>query len=165
MMIPISLRLLCPRKKNLRQKKPSSLTITRPLRHPPSISHRSSQMQAQSLCFILCLRKHPAHNTLPSALKGLHGIEPVDILNLFLTQSLLETMRANTNAYSAENIAGKTKDGGRTWTEVTAEELGGWIGIVIYMGVHCSPAIYDYWVHRNGLNPKHPTSDYMSQTR
>jgi hypothetical protein len=33
------------------------------------------------------------------------------------------------------------------------------------MGVHCSPATADYWAHRNGLNPKHPTSDYMSQAR
>jgi hypothetical protein len=108
---------------------------------------------------------HAAYNTLPSALKGLHGIEPVDILNLFLTKSLLETMSANTNAYAAEKIAGGDKEDGHTWKEVTAAELGGWIGIVIYMGVHCSPAIADYWAHRNGLNPKHPTSDYMSQTR
>jgi hypothetical protein len=108
---------------------------------------------------------HDAYNTLPSALKGLHGIEPVDILNLFLTKSLLETMTANTNAYAAQKIAENHKDGGRTWKEVTGEELGGWIGIVIYMGVHGSPAIEDYWAHRNGLNPKHPTSDYVSQTR
>jgi hypothetical protein len=105
---------------------------------------------------------HAAYNTLPSALKGSHGIEPVDILNLFLTKSLLEKMHANTNAYAAKKIAGKPKDGGRPWTEVTAEELDGWIGIVIYMGVHCSPAIEDYWAHRNGLNTKHPTSDFST---
>jgi hypothetical protein len=107
---------------------------------------------------------HSAYNTLPFAIKDLHGVEPVDILNLFLTKSLLETMSANTNAYAAEKIAEGDKEGGRTWKEVTAAELGGWIGIVIYMGVHCSPALADYWAHRNGLNPKHPTSDYMSQT-
>jgi hypothetical protein len=47
---------------------------------------------------------HAAYNTLPSAFKGSHGIEPVDILNLFLTKSLLETMSANTNAYAAEKV-------------------------------------------------------------
>jgi hypothetical protein len=108
---------------------------------------------------------HAAYNILPSALKGLHGIKPVDILDIFLTKSLLETMSANTNLYAAEKIAEGNKEGGRTWKEVAAAELGGWIGIVIYMGVHGSPALADYWAHRNGLNPQHPTSDYMSQTR
>jgi hypothetical protein len=32
------------------------------------------------------------------------------------------------------------------------------------MGVHCSPAIADYW-KRDGLNPKHPIAEWMSQTR
>jgi hypothetical protein len=35
---------------------------------------------------------HAAYNTLPSEFKGLHGIEPVDILNLFLTKSSFLTM-------------------------------------------------------------------------
>jgi hypothetical protein len=108
---------------------------------------------------------HAAYNTLPFAFKSFIGIEPVDILNLFLTKSLLETMAVNTNTYAAQKIAENKTDAGRTWEEVTAKELGGWIGIVIYMGVHCSSAIEDYWAHRNGLNPKHPTSDYMSLTR
>jgi hypothetical protein len=32
------------------------------------------------------------------------------------------------------------------------------------MGVHCAPAVRDYWKH-DGLNPTHPITDYMSQTR
>jgi hypothetical protein len=88
---------------------------------------------------------HAPYNTLPFAIKDLHSVEPVDILNFFLTKSLLETMSANTNAYATGKIAEGDKEGGRTWKEVTAAEL--------------------YWAHRNGLNPKHPTSHYMSQTR
>jgi hypothetical protein len=57
-----------------------------------------------------------------------------------------------------------TEDVGRKWKEVTPEELGVWLGITIYMGVHCAPAVRDYWKH-DDLNPTHPITDYMSQTR
>jgi uncharacterized membrane protein len=62
-----------------------------------------------------------------------------------------DTMAVNTNAYAAQKIAEKIAenktDGGRTWEEVTAKELCGWIGIVIYIGMHCSPAIIYMGMH------------------
>jgi hypothetical protein len=48
--------------------------------------------------------------------------------------------------------------------ELTLDELRIWLGIVIYMGVHSSPAVADYWVNDN-LSPVHPIKSYMSQTR
>jgi hypothetical protein len=44
---------------------------------------------------------HTAYNTLPSKIRYQHIVEPFEILSLFLTQSLLEDMAANTNAYAA----------------------------------------------------------------
>lgn len=77
-------------------------------------------------------------------------------------------MTTNTNSYAAIKRAGKEPSEdpttGRAWKEVTPDELAAWIGIVVYMGVHSSPATRDYWKH-DGLNPIHPICDYMSQTR
>jgi hypothetical protein len=44
---------------------------------------------------------HTAYNTLPLKIRYQHIVEPFEILRLFLTQSLLEDMAANTNAYAA----------------------------------------------------------------
>jgi len=107
---------------------------------------------------------HRANNTLPPHTHNLDGVEPVDILRLFITTPLLQEMAVNTNAYAQQKMTDTTEDVGRKWKEVTPEELGVWLGITIYMGVHCTPAGRDYWKH-DGLNPTHPITNYMSQTQ
>ena len=127
--------------------------------------------QAQESSFHPIVPKTPLHrsyNTLPPAIRHVDAIEPKNILDLFLTTSLLKTMTTNTNSYAAIKRAGKEPSEdpatGRVWKEVTPDELAAWIGIVVYMGVHSSSATRDYWKH-DGLNPIHPICDYMSQTR
>ena len=88
----------------------------------------------------------------------------MDILSLFLTTSLIEQIAINTNAYATQKIAEREQEGGRKWGELLAGGLRVWLGIIIYMGVHCSPAVMDYWKH-DGLNPTHPIRDYMGLTR
>ena len=76
-------------------------------------------------------------------------------------------MSANTNDYAARQLEGSRQSGesgGRKWEEVTPEELGLWLGIVLYMGVCSAPAVKDYWSH-DSLTAIHPIRDYMSQTR
>jgi len=73
-------------------------------------------------------------------------------------------MAAHSNAYAAVKASERQVEGGRRWKEVSVSELGVWLGIVLYMGVHSSPAVRDYWRH-NGLNPTHPISKYMDQIR
>jgi len=73
-------------------------------------------------------------------------------------------MAANTNTYAAAKAREQQLEGGRKWKEVFASELGVWLGIVLYMGVHSCPAVKDYWRH-DGLNPTHPICEYMGQTQ
>ena len=76
-------------------------------------------------------------------------------------------MAANTNAYAAKQLEESRQSGesgGREWEEVAPEELGLWLGIVLYMGVCSAPAVKDYWSH-DSLTAIHPIRDYMSQTR
>jgi len=91
-------------------------------------------------------------------------IEPIEILRLFLTDSLLKTITDNTNEYATQKLAEEKRSGGRQWEEVVLEDISRWLGIVLYMGVHSSPSVADYWKH-DGLNPAHPIAQFMSQTR
>jgi hypothetical protein len=107
---------------------------------------------------------HKSYNTLPAIIRSLDAIQPIDIFTLFLTPALLETVSTHTNAYASQNRGEGSQSSGRVWRDVSADEIGCWLGIVVYMGVHCSPAIADYWKH-DGLYPKHPIAEWMSQTR
>ena len=107
---------------------------------------------------------HSAFNTLPVRTQHQHAVELMDILNLFLTAPLIEQITVNTNAYATLKIAKREREGGREWKELLVGELRVWLGIIVYMGVHCSPAVKDYWKH-DGLNPTHPIRDYMGLTR
>jgi hypothetical protein len=76
----------------------------------------------------------------------------------------MESMTRNSNAYAALKTSGDPQEGGRKWKEISTPELSIWLGIVVYMGVHNSPAVQDYWRH-DGLNPAHPISEHMGQSR
>jgi len=54
------------------------------------------------------------------------------MLNIFLTHLLLEDMPANHNAYGAAKAREWQLEGGRKWKEVSAQDLGVWLGIVLY---------------------------------
>jgi hypothetical protein len=107
-------------------------------------------------------RPHSAFNKLPAALFRLSDIRPEAIFKLFLTPSLLETIATSTNEYAAEKRG--ELPAGRPWKDTTAQEVGVWLGIIIYMGVHSSPALSDYWKH-DGENPDHPIRHHMGLTR
>jgi hypothetical protein len=77
---------------------------------------------------------------------------------------LLGTVSIHTNAYASRNGGEGSQSSGRAWCDFSADEIGCWLGIVVYMGVQCSPAIADYWKH-DRLDPKHPIAEWMSQAR
>ena len=76
----------------------------------------------------------------------------------------MESMICNTNAYASLKTSEHLQGGGRKWKEFSTPELSIWLRIVVYLGVHNSPAVQDYWRH-DGLNPAHPISEHMGQTR
>jgi hypothetical protein len=107
---------------------------------------------------------HNAFNTLPAELRRLKEVKPEAVFRRFLTNSLLKTIAKHTNEYAATNRDEDPPAGDRAWWDVTSEEFGVWIGIFLYMGVHQSPAIADYWKH-DDQNPLHPIRTHMSRTR
>jgi hypothetical protein len=79
----------------------------------------------------------------------LKEVKPEAVFRLFSTNSLLETITQHTNEYEATKRVDEPLAIGRASWDVPSEEVCVWIGIAIYMGVHQSPAIADYWIADN----------------
>ena len=65
---------------------------------------------------------HGAYNTLLARLHHQNAVEPFDILKLFLTPSLMESMTYNTNAYAALKTSEGQQREGRKWKAVSTPE-------------------------------------------
>ena len=66
---------------------------------------------------------------------------PCSLFSRFIPPEIFATISLNTNRYAEIKKAGS----GRLWRATTTGEVRVFIGILIYMGVHKSPAIEDYW--------------------
>uniref|UniRef100_A0A3Q3MT12 PiggyBac transposable element-derived protein domain-containing protein n=1 Tax=Mastacembelus armatus TaxID=205130 RepID=A0A3Q3MT12_9TELE len=70
---------------------------------------------------------------------------PVELLQLFFTSTVLQTILANTNTFGAMNVP----DGQKSWKDFTMEDLYGFLALVIYMGIVKVPKLSDYWSRSN----------------
>ncbi|KAL1953145.1 hypothetical protein VTO42DRAFT_3545 [Malbranchea cinnamomea] len=83
----------------------------------------------------------------------------------------METIAKSTNTYVQRRRKELYKDTvikGRSWKPTTAAELRVFLGILIYIGVHKSPSIYDYFRNPESveeMQPQHSTYKYMTTTR
>ena len=109
--------------------RPAKLRVTNDHSASP-LEQQSEPSQAQESSFHPIVPKtppHPTYNTLPPTVCHLDAIEPKNILDLFLTTSLLKTMTTNTNSYAAikrvEKEPSEDLTTSRAWKEVTPDEL------------------------------------------
>ena len=100
---PISL----PRKRRITKNHSAPTTNTQPL---PHLLQEASQLPACAP-IVPPTSPHDAYNMLPAHLRHSDHVEPVDILRLFLTKPLLQTMAANTNAYAAKQLEESRQSG------------------------------------------------------
>jgi hypothetical protein len=105
-----------------------------------------------------CLQHPTIHDSLSAYSRTLRDFKPI------FDTIAVGGYGSPPQAYAAAKASEQQLEGGRKWKEVAASELGVWLGIVWYMGVHSSPAVRDYWRH-NGLNPTHPICEYKGQTQ
>jgi len=70
-----------------------------------------------------------AWNRLPIWFSELDDITPIQILYLFLTNSIMGQLVANTNSYTQHQHLGPEKERQRCWQPVTAQELNLWLAI------------------------------------
>ena len=79
--------------------------------------------------------------------KGIEGpspivdpsVSPLEIVRLLWPNTLCELIAQETNRYAIVDC--KLKN----WSDVTAEELWAFLGIIVIMGIHRLPKIDNYW--------------------
>jgi hypothetical protein len=96
---------------------------------------------------------------LPISFSELDAITPIQIFNLFLTNSIMGQLVANTNSYAQQQLLGPEKERQCSWKPVTAQDLYLWLAIQIHMGLIGVPP-ERYWM-KNGL----PPAAYLGKTR
>jgi hypothetical protein len=72
---------------------------------------------------------------LPISFSELDAITPIQIFNLFLTNSIVGQLVANTNSYAQQRLLGAEKEPQRSWQPVTAQDLYLWLVCQIHMGL------------------------------
>jgi len=96
---------------------------------------------------------HKAWNRLPISFSELDAITPIQIFNLFLTNSIMGQLVANTNYYAQQQLLGPEKERQHSWQPVTAQDLYLWLAIQIHMGLIGVPP-ERYWMKDGVYLPK-----------
>jgi len=103
---------------------------------------------------------------LPISLSELDAITPIQIFNLFLTNSIIGQLVANTNSYAQQQLFGPEKEWQRSWQPVTTQKLYLWLAIQIHIGLIGVPP-ERYWMKDGVYLPKDglPPAAYLGKTR
>ena len=99
---------------------------------------------------------HKVWNRLPISFSELDAITPIQVFNLFLINSIMGQLVANTNSYAQQQLLGPEKEWQRSWQPVTAQDHYLWLGIQIHMGLIGDPP-ERYWM-KDGFT--FPRMDY-----
>jgi hypothetical protein len=71
---------------------------------------------------------------------------PLDFLQLFLGDEIIDTLVQNTNAKASIEEACTSRHGlGRRWKLVDRDEISTWLGLTIYIGLCGNQNIKDFW--------------------
>jgi len=116
-------------------------TLTKPIQNLPDLRKLPTRDPSQ-----LVVPPHKAWNHLLVSFSELDAITPIQIFNLFLINSIMGQLVANTNSYAQQPLLGPEKEGGRSWQPVTAQDLYLWLAIQIHMGLIGVPP-ERYWIN------------------
>lgn len=93
--------------------------------------------------------------------------DPYALFSLFITNETIEEISDATNTYAhwkRQRLAEKFTQG-RTWKDTNSAEIKVFLGIIIYMGIHKSPSLGDYWWANHEEGPVHSPQWFMTQGR
>ena len=78
---------------------------------------------------------HKAWNRLHISFSNLDAITPIQIFNLFLSNSIMGQLVSNTNSYAQQQLLGPEKEWQHFWQPVTAQDLYLGLAIQIKLGL------------------------------
>ena len=125
----------------------------------PCMSKRKKKASNYALSLSLQSGRYPEF-------KGIEGpspivdpsMSPLELVKLLWPNTLCELIAQETNRYAI--VDRKFKN----WSDVTAEELWAFLGIIVIMGIHRLPEIDNYWSSDRFLGVE-PVQKCMSRNR
>jgi Transposase IS4 len=93
-----------------------------------------------------------------------HQYKPLDLFHRFIPLDLLPGIAEHTNQYADENRP-EIFTPQRAWQEVTAAEIGGYIGAVLLIGAQAGGRDLAYYWNQQDNLPDWPVAEYISRQR
>lgn len=84
----------------------------------------------------------------PDILETMIDANPVDFLELFVTEDVINYLVVETNRYANSRLANTRLSPGarmKKWVDTTVEEMKLFLGVITYMGILVLPTVAHYW--------------------
>jgi len=136
-------------------------TLKKLIQNLPDLPKRSTFNHLQQV-----VPPQGAWNRLPMSFSELDNITPIQIFNLFLTNSIMGQLVANTNSYAQQQLLGPEKECQHSWQPVTAQNHFLWLAIHIHMDlIEVAPGRYSIKDGVYLLKDETPPAAYLGKTR
>lgn len=103
------------------------------------------------------------HRPPVSNLPNINPGNPYALFSLYISELDIQNIASSTNAYAELQISKNPAHNPRDWQSTTSAEIKVFFGQIIYMVVHKSPAIGDYWNKNDAQGPVHPSRFHIGQ--
>ncbi|XP_039300901.1 piggyBac transposable element-derived protein 1-like [Nilaparvata lugens] len=102
----------------------------------------------------------------PDILETMIDANPIDFLELFVTEDVINYLVIETNRYANQRLANTRLSAGarmNKWVNTTVKEMKLFLGMIIYMGILVLPTVAHYWRKSSIFTSVLPK--YMSRNR
>jgi Transposase IS4 len=94
-----------------------------------------------------------------------HQYKPLDLFHRFIPKELFADIATNTNDYAFEQRYKDLDQNQQEWSNVTAADVGGYIGAVLLIGAQPGCRDLKYYWNQKDDHPDWPVAEYISKTR
>jgi Transposase IS4 len=94
-----------------------------------------------------------------------HEYKPLELFQRFIPQKLSTDIATHTNDYAFEQRFKEFDQKQQEWTNVTAADIGAYIGAVLLIGVQPTGRDLKYYWNQEDDHPNWPVAEYISQDR
>ena len=94
-----------------------------------------------------------------------HEFKPIDLFYRFIPKELYTDIAEHTNEYAFEERSQEFDQNQRVWRDVTAADIGGYIGAVLLIGVQPGGRDLAYYWNQKENYPHWPVARYISLLR
>ena len=95
----------------------------------------------------------------------LYECTPIDLFHRFIPKELFTRIANHTNEYAFNAQLNEFGQNQRVWRDVTAIDIGGYIGAILLIGAQSGGRNIEYYWNQNDNQPTWPVTEYISRQR